>query len=109
MPREETRLKESARGLLFAIATYGFWGIVAIYFKLLVRVSALEILAHRIVWSVVVLVAIITISRRWPALAVVARNSRSLRLLLLSTVLIALTLLAMVVMERVAGLSRRIV
>jgi chloramphenicol-sensitive protein RarD len=87
---DETRLKESTKGILFGIATYGFWGVVAIYFKLLVGVSPLEILAHRIVWSVVVLVGIITILRRWPALAAVAGNRRSLGLLTLSTVLIAL-------------------
>jgi len=89
VPEEEPRLTESTKGILFGIATYGFWGFVAVYFKLLVGVSPLEILAHRIVWSVVVLVAIITILRRWPELALVARNRRSLRLLLMSTVLIA--------------------
>jgi drug/metabolite transporter (DMT)-like permease len=89
VPEEGTRRTESTEGILFGVAAYGFWGIVAIYFKLLTRVSPLEILAHRIVWSVVVLVAIITILRRWPALARVARNRRTLRLLLLSTVLVA--------------------
>lgn len=89
MPEEGTRRTESTEGILFGVAAYGFWGIVAIYFKLLTRVSPLEILAHRIVWSVVVLVAIITILRRWPALARVARDRRTLRLLLLSTVLVA--------------------
>ena len=89
MPEEGTRRTESTEGILFGIAAYGFWGFVAIYFKLLTRVSPLEILAHRIVWSVVVLVAIITILRRWPALARVARDRRTLQLLLLSTVLVA--------------------
>ena len=89
MPQEETRFTESTKGILFGIATYGFWGIVAIYFKLLVGVTPLEILAHRIVWSVVVLVAIITILRRWPTFALVARNRNSIQLLMVSTVLIA--------------------
>jgi chloramphenicol-sensitive protein RarD len=89
MRATETRLTEPARGLLFGIATYGFWGFVAIYFKLLGGVSPLEILAHRIAWSVVVLVVIITLMRRWPALVLVARKRRTLQLLVVSTVLVA--------------------
>ncbi|MEO8034927.1 MAG: EamA family transporter RarD [Acidobacteriota bacterium] len=89
MSDERPSRSESAEGILYGVATYGFWGIVAIYFKLVARVPPLEILAHRIIWSVVVLVAIVTIGRRWQALAVVVRSARSLRLLSLSTLLVA--------------------
>jgi chloramphenicol-sensitive protein RarD len=80
---------EPAKGVLYGIAAYGTWGIVAIYFKTIRRVAPLEILAHRIVWSVVVLVAIVSVLRRWPALIRVARDARSVRLLCLSTFLVA--------------------
>jgi chloramphenicol-sensitive protein RarD len=80
---------ESTKGVLYGIAAYGWWGIVAIYFKAVRHVAPLEILAHRIVWSVVVLVAIITVLRRWPALIRVAGDTRALRLLFLSTFLVA--------------------
>ena len=82
-------MTEPSKGVLYGIAAYATWGIVAIYFKAVRHVDPLEILAHRIVWSVVVLVAIITLLRRWPALIRIARDSRSARLLFLSTFLVA--------------------
>lgn len=82
-------MTESAKGVLFGIAAYGWWGFVAIYFKAVRHVAPLEILAHRIVWSVVVLVVIVTALRRWPALIRVAADRRAVRLLFLSTFLVA--------------------
>ncbi len=43
------------KGVAYAFAAYGMWGFFPIYFKLLLPVSALQILAHRVVWSVVFL------------------------------------------------------
>ena len=82
-------MTESTKGVLYGIAAYGWWGVVAIYFKAVRHVAPLEILAHRIVWSVVVLVAIVTVMRRWPTLIRVAAEWRALRLLVLSTFLVA--------------------
>ena len=45
-------------GLLYGVAAYGWWGFVAVYFRLIGHVPAPEILAHRIVWSVLVLAII---------------------------------------------------
>jgi chloramphenicol-sensitive protein RarD len=80
---------ESTKGILYGVAAYGFWGIVAIYFKLLRAVPPLEILAHRIVWSVAVLVIMVTVLRRWSQLIAVARNGRARRLLAMSAVLVS--------------------
>lgn len=80
---------EAAKGVLYGIAAYATWGIVAIYFKTLRRVAPLEILAHRIVWSVLMLVVIITALRRWPSLMRIVRHGRSAGLLFLSTFLVA--------------------
>lgn len=41
------------------------WGLFPFYFKQLSAVSPVEIVAHRIVWSFVLLLAIITIARQW--------------------------------------------
>ena len=41
------------KGVIFGVAAYGMWGLIPIYFKALSGVPALEVLAHRIVWSVV--------------------------------------------------------
>ena len=82
-------MTESAKGVLYGIAAYGLWGIVAIYFKAVRHVAPLEILAHRIVWSVVVLVVIVTAMQRWPALIRVGADRRAVRLLFVSTILVA--------------------
>ena len=47
--------RQTLHGAYFAIAAYLFWGIAPIYFKALAHVPALEILAHRVVWSVILL------------------------------------------------------
>jgi chloramphenicol-sensitive protein RarD len=84
-------LSESSKGVLLGIATYAFWGTVApIYFKLVDRADPAEVLAHRIVWSVVVLVAIITAWRRWPPLLSAASDGRIVRILACSAVAVAI-------------------
>ena len=79
---------ERRAGLAFGVGAYAFWGVVAIYFKFIRAVSPLEILAHRIVWSVVTLIIIIAVGRRWTLLrdAITLRNAG---LLSISSLLIA--------------------
>ncbi len=60
--------REARIGVAYALAAFGFWGLVPVYFKLLGQVPALEILAHRVVWSVVFCAGLATISGRWPAI-----------------------------------------
>jgi len=51
-------------GLLMGILTFLFWGFFPIYFKQLEHVGAIEVLAHRIVWSVVFLAIFIAFTGR---------------------------------------------
>ncbi|WP_395339745.1 EamA family transporter RarD [Ningiella sp. W23] len=46
-------------GILFAISAYTMWGVAPIYFKALTHIPAQEILMHRVVWSVLVLLVLI--------------------------------------------------
>lgn len=50
---------EQRRGVWLAVAAYSFWGVVPIFWKALDSVPALELLAHRIVWSVPLLFLVI--------------------------------------------------
>ena len=45
--------------MLFAVAAYSMWGIAPIYFKALSDIPAAEILMHRVVWSVAILLVLI--------------------------------------------------
>ncbi len=85
----ESARKEAIAGLLYGLAAYGSWGFLAVYFKLIDVVAPLEILAHRIVWSVVVLVVLITATRGWPAMRQIVSNRRSVLFLMATTCLIA--------------------
>jgi chloramphenicol-sensitive protein RarD len=53
------------RGVWYAVAAYTLWGVFPIYIKWLQAVPALEILAHRVVWSLVFVTALLTLQRHW--------------------------------------------
>jgi chloramphenicol-sensitive protein RarD len=80
---------ETRSGVAWALAAYAWWGVAPLYFKAVRHVAALEVLAHRIVWSVVVLAAIATALGRWSAIGAALRDRRTLVLLSASAVLIA--------------------
>jgi chloramphenicol-sensitive protein RarD len=71
------------------LAAYGLWGLMPLYFRLVGSVAPIEILAHRIIWSVVLVALILTVWRRWPDLRSTFRSGRSVRLLLVSALLVA--------------------
>ncbi|MDX1451747.1 MAG: EamA family transporter RarD [Oleiphilaceae bacterium] len=55
-------------GLLCALSAFALWGLFPIYFKAVASVNATEVLAHRIIWSVVVLALVLSWRRAWGAL-----------------------------------------
>ena len=57
--------KSVKAGVLFALAAYSMWGIAPMYFKLLTSVPALEIVMHRIVWSVLVLCLLLAVRKKF--------------------------------------------
>lgn len=76
------------RGLAFGLGAYLIWGLIPIYFKLLTGVPSVEVVAHRILWSVVLLIAILAATRRLPTLTAALTNPRVVGALLLSALLI---------------------
>jgi len=55
-------------GLWLGLGAYLLWGVLPLYFKALGHVAPSDIVAHRILWSVIFLAAVLTLWRRWPAL-----------------------------------------
>lgn len=51
-------------GVLFGVGAFAWWGLCPGYFPLLLPAGALEVLAHRILWSAVSLVLVLLIARR---------------------------------------------
>lgn len=53
------------QGVLYAALAYVLWGLFPLYFKLLQTVAPLEILAHRIVWSIGFLIVLLALKWHW--------------------------------------------
>jgi chloramphenicol-sensitive protein RarD len=53
------------KGILNGIAAYAMWGVFPIYWKLLHKVPALQVIGHRISWSFVLLILFIVFTRQW--------------------------------------------
>lgn len=79
---------QTAIGLAFAIGAYGLWGFLPIYFIFLAPASAPEIVAWRIVLSLVFCALLLTVTRGWRALATIVRNRRTTLTMGLAGVLI---------------------
>jgi len=65
------------RGLLFGIAAYTLWGVLPLFFLLLRPATAVEIVAWRIVLSLIFCVLLLTVTRGWPALIAILRDRRT--------------------------------
>lgn len=77
-------------GLIFGLLAYGLWGVLPIYFKQLAAVSAIDIVAHRVVWSLFFLAVLLAVIRGWGQVLTALRDRKTLVLLLATSVLIAI-------------------
>jgi chloramphenicol-sensitive protein RarD len=60
--------KASYRGVIYGIAAYGLWGLIPLYFKAVAKVAPPEVLAHRALWSFVLLAVLVRLMGRWAEL-----------------------------------------
>ena len=86
---DDAERRQARIGVLYGVAAFGWWGLCAIYFKAVAHVPALQVLAHRVVWSLLFLIALIAFQQNWTVVARVWRDRRTLARLGLTTVLIA--------------------
>ncbi len=82
-------MDERRAGVASGLAAYGLWGLFPLYFPLLEPVGGLEIVAHRVVWSLVFVAVLLTVLRAWPQVRETVADRRSLLVLLGAAVLIA--------------------
>ena len=75
-------------GFLLGLAAYALWGVLPIYFKALAAVPAVNIVAHRILWSLPYLALLILLSRGWPKVRAALAQPRTIGILLLTAMLI---------------------
>jgi chloramphenicol-sensitive protein RarD len=64
-------VSEQRRGFLFGLSAFVVWGLFPLYWKLLDDTGAVELLAHRIFWSMVTIAGLVAVRRRFPQLKAV--------------------------------------
>jgi chloramphenicol-sensitive protein RarD len=77
------------RGVFYGAGAYLLWGLFPLYWPLLEPSGSLEVLAHRIVWSLVVVLVLLRITRRLPRVRAALRDRAQLLKLSLAAVVIA--------------------
>jgi chloramphenicol-sensitive protein RarD len=77
-------------GPLYALLAYGSWGLFPIYWKQFGPVSPLEVISHRMIWSLVLLLGLLALQGRAKELVKAMGNRRTVLLLLLSATLLAI-------------------
>lgn len=83
------RRSRSGTGALYAFTAFLAWGFNPIYFKAVEDVPVVEVVAHRVVWSVLLLAIVVSVGRQWPAIARALFDRRAMATLVVSTVLLS--------------------
>jgi chloramphenicol-sensitive protein RarD len=81
---------ESRRGFLLGAAAYGMWGLFPLYWTLLDPAGSIEILAHRVFWSLIVMAALAVVFRRRSQFRAIVADRRTRSILMLAAVVISL-------------------
>jgi len=84
------------KGVWLGIGAYAAWGLFPIYWKWLHVVPAPQLLAHRIVWSFVLLAVVVTVARQWRAFRNEAFHWRTVRIYFVAAVLLSINWLTYV-------------
>lgn len=77
--------------LTCGVMTYVLWGLIPLYFKTVADIASVEVLAHRIIWSLASISLLIGVQRRWADVGIILRNAKLLLTLFVSASLISAT------------------
>ena len=83
-------MTETRKGLLLGLAAYGMWGLFPLYFPLMEPAGSVEVLAHRVLWSLITMAILVVALRRRRHLAALLREPRSLLWLTIAASVIGL-------------------
>jgi chloramphenicol-sensitive protein RarD len=71
-------LRVNKKGIVYAVLAYGGWGLLPVYWKLFANLSAIEVLAHRVLWSAVFVWGLLYVTGRLRDGLRIAHNPRYL-------------------------------
>jgi chloramphenicol-sensitive protein RarD len=75
-------------GFLYGLGAYALWGVLPIYFKAIADVPAVDIVAHRVLWSLPFLALLVQLARGWSEIRAAAARPKVLGILTLTALLI---------------------
>ncbi len=87
---------QTTQGAWLALAAYTWWGVAPMYFKQLSHIPAYEILTHRVIWSFLLLLGLLSLLKLWPRVRATLANPSYVWLLLLSSLIIGLNWLVFI-------------
>jgi len=87
---------ERRLGVISGLGAYALWGVFPLYFPLLEPASGIEIVAHRVLWSLVFVGLLLTVVRRWGLVRAAVRDRRTVLVLAAAAMLIAVNWLVYV-------------
>jgi chloramphenicol-sensitive protein RarD len=73
---EKPTVVTTPKGVLTALAAFLIWGFFPLYFKLLKDYDAIEIIGHRIIWTFVTILLIMTVTKNWHWVKVIQANPK---------------------------------
>ena len=80
--------QQTRQGIGYALGAYFIWGIAPAYFKLVKEVPPTEIMTHRVIWSALFMLVLITLSRSWQQVRTVLTQPKKVLLLAVTAVTI---------------------
>lgn len=89
MNAARTHAQHSRSGFALGLSAYALWGVLPLYFKAIEVLPPTDIVAHRVIWSLPFLAALIAITCGWPKVQEVIRHPRTLGILAVTALLIA--------------------
>ncbi|WP_165220810.1 EamA family transporter RarD [Affinirhizobium pseudoryzae] len=81
---------DTPQGFAYALAAYGIWGILPLYLKALGHISPVEVLAHRVVWSLPFAALILLVTRRFGDIKAALRSWRTMLMAAVTATLITI-------------------
>lgn len=85
----DARANRPRQGMIYGVLSYGLWGLIPLYFKLVADVWPPEVLAQRVIWAWLLLAVLITLVGRWGEVGLALRSKPIMLALGASTLLLA--------------------
>jgi chloramphenicol-sensitive protein RarD len=83
-------MRTSRTGVGYGLAAYIIWGLFPLYWPLLAPTPATQILAHRMVWSLVFVAVVLVVRRRWAFVSALRSDPRRVGLLVVAAIMISM-------------------